>query len=70
MARRLLIVLLVLPVLVVGCENFPPAGETAQHALRVFCALHRADILSTLLTEQQQQAGTVVCHAVGMSLGT
>ncbi|MGF6981406.1 putative alpha/beta-fold hydrolase [Paraburkholderia atlantica] len=69
MARRLLFVLLVLPVLVVGCENFAPAGETAQHALRVFCSLHRADILSTLLTEQQQ-AGTVVCHAIGMSLGT
>jgi hypothetical protein len=63
---------LIAPVAVMlgSCQNMPSSGETAQHALRVFCALHRADILNTLLTPEQQQAGTIVCLAVGMGLGT
>ncbi|MEX3859633.1 hypothetical protein AB3X94_37215 [Paraburkholderia sp. BR10923] len=52
-----------------SCESLQ-TNDTAQHALRVFCALHRADILATLLTPEQQRAGAVVCSAVGMTLGT
>jgi hypothetical protein len=43
--------------------------ETAQHALRVFCAAHRNEIVQTLLTPEQQRAGQIVCSAVGMNLG-
>jgi len=49
----------------------PPLPETAQHALRVFCLLHHAEITHTVLTQEwQRRAGTIVCNAVGLSLGS
>ena len=53
-----------------SCEQMQQHRETAQHALRVFCALNRIEIISsTLLTPEQQKAGAIVCAAVGMHLG-
>lgn len=52
-----------------GCQGMTQ-HETAQHALQVFCSLHKSEIFATLLTPQQQQAGTIVCQAIGQPLGT
>jgi len=53
-----------------GCERFQSQQDTFQTALRHMCEFHRLEIVQTLLTEQQKQAGRVVCAAVGMGLGT
>ncbi|MGF6839890.1 hypothetical protein QF001_003757 [Paraburkholderia youngii] len=57
------------PLVIAGCESMQPS-ETAAHALRVFCALKRSDIGSVLLTDQQREAGAIVCNAVGLPLGS
>jgi hypothetical protein len=69
--RGLILVALLLAsaVAVASCENFN-TQETAYQALTIFCKLHRADITQILLSQQQQQAGTIVCNAVGLSLGS
>ena len=65
--RRIMMLIATLAMLFVlaSCENPPWEHPTAQHALRVFCRLHQADIFATLLTPQQQAAGRLVCAAVG-----
>jgi len=55
--------------MLIGCEQMQQHQETAQQALRIFCAAHRNEIIQTLLTPEQQRAGQIVCSAVGMHLG-
>ena len=65
---RRMVPLIALPLVLGGCEavNQP---ETAAHALREFCALHKAQITHVLQTPDQIQAGKIVCLTVGRSLG-
>jgi len=65
--------LIVLPLLLGSCEqqDWGQHIQNARQALAAFCALKRIDIISNaLLTEQQRQAGAIVCQAVGMGLGS
>jgi len=52
-----------------SCEQLPER-EQAEKLLRQFCNLHRAGITQVLLTQEQLQAGTRLCAAVGMRLGS
>jgi len=63
--RKLLVLTCIFSLL--GCEQLN--NPTVQSSLRVFCALHRADIISVMNTPQLQQAATLVCGAAGFGLG-
>lgn len=66
---RLSVLFAVVIVTMAGCEMFQVNQENARHALYVFCSLHRADILSVLLSPEQARAGNIVCGALGLPLG-
>jgi len=53
----------------VGCQS-SDQQQSARTALNAFCRAHQADIFATLLTDQQRQAATLVCQAIGLPLGT
>lgn len=68
--KAVLVLAAAAPLLAASCEQLRPHVDTARDALRVFCMLHRAEIISSvLLTAEQRQAGEVVCGALGMRLG-
>jgi hypothetical protein len=61
--------LLVVSLALAACVQGAGVITNARMALHVFCTLKQTEIAQVLLTEQQLQAGRVVCSAIGDPLG-
>ena len=53
-----------------GCEGFSLQGASAQRVLSTLCSLKQTELFQLWTTQQQRDAGRIVCAAIGMSEGT